>query len=143
MLLDPGRLLMLWAGRRRPLRDRADRYSVPVRATEVERAVSNPEAILGGFGAVTAAIGANTIADYSTVVVYGDPRLPDLVPDEHRGEAGFEPTDVWVLEPDPRLGRYGRTTPLSQAWVDLFNMPGWQAARFVHALLPRMVADAA
>jgi hypothetical protein len=48
-----------------------------------------------------------------------------------------------VLEPDPLLARYGRVTPLTQAWVDLFNLPGWQAARFVHHLLPRVVSDAA
>lgn len=139
--LDPGRLLMLWAARRRPVLDLVDRFSVPVRADVVERAVMNPDAILGGFAAVTAALGANTIADYSTVLVYGDPRLPPLGTDANAGSPGFEDTTVWVLEPDPLLARYGRNTPLAQAWVDLFNIPGWQAARFVHALLPRVVVN--
>ena len=47
------------------------------------------------------------------------------------------PTEVIVLDPDPLLARYGRTTPLAQAWVDLFCLPGWQAARFVHEMCIR------
>lgn len=143
VVLDPARLLMLWAGRRRPTRDLLERFTLPTAATDVERAVANPSAILGGFAAASAALGGNTIADYSTVLVYGDPRLPDLPAAPDHEEPGFEPTEVWVLEPDPRLSRYGRTTPLAQAWVDLFNLPGWQAARFVHYLLPKVTADAA
>jgi hypothetical protein len=32
--------------------------------------------VLGGFGAVVAALGGNTIADYETVLVYGSPATP-------------------------------------------------------------------
>lgn len=143
VVLDPARLLMLWAGRRRPTRDLLDRFTVPVTATDVELAVTNPSAILGGFAAVAAALGGNTIADYSTVLVYGDPQLPDLPAAADHEWPGFEPAEIWILEPDPLLHRYGRTTPLAQAWADLFNIPGWQAARFVHHLMPTVTADAA
>ena len=40
----------------------------------------------------------------------------------------------------PGCGRYGRVTPLAQAYADLFSMPGWQAARFVEHLDPKLVA---
>ena len=45
-----------------------------------------------------------------------------------------------MAEPDAWLDRYGRVTPLAQAYADLFSMPGWQAARFIEYLDARMVA---
>lgn len=137
-LLDPGRLLMTWAGRRRLTADVVRRVRVGARAGEVEQSMHNPAAILGGFGAVVARIGGNTIADYETVLVYGEPGLNEVEPSHDRAPA----TEVIVLQPDSLLARYGPTTPLAQAWVDLFNLPGWQAARFVHSLLPRLVTGA-
>lgn len=135
-VLDPGRLLLLWAGRRHLDRDIQDRFYVRARAPVVEQAITNPKAILGGHGAVIARLGVNTIADYDQVVVYGDPRISAASRPDSNGR-----TSVLVLEPDPLLARYGRVTPLAQAWVDLFALPGWQAARFVHELLPRLVGE--
>lgn len=137
-LLDPGRLLMAWAGRRRLGADVKERFTVQGSALEVERAITSRKAVLGGFGAVVSRLGGNTIADYETVLVYGDPRLRGL---PGSGDSARQ-TEVVVAEADPLLSRYGRTTPLVQAWVDLFNLPGWQAARFVHALAPRLASDA-
>ncbi len=133
IVLDPARLTVLWAGRRRLPRDVRRHVRVAPSASEVERLLASEPVVLGGFGAVVAALGANTIADYETVLVYGDP-------------AGLEEdasgsTNFIVLEPDPLLNRYGRTTPLAQAWVDLFCLPGWQAARFVHETLPQVIGD--
>jgi hypothetical protein len=139
-VVDPGRLLLVWAGQRRLRRDVVERLQVAGSAPVVERSIGNRGAVLGGFGAVVAALGGNTIADYVTVLVYGEPRVTRRrrITDPDPGRV----TEVVVLEPDPRLARHGRVTPLTQAWVDLFNLPGWQAARFVHHLLPRLVTDA-
>lgn len=137
-VLDPGRLLMVWAGRRRLSADVMKRFLVGAAAPEVERAITSGHAVLGGFGAMVASMGANTTADYGTVLVYGDPKLRRLPAVRDGGRR----TEVVVLQPDPLLDRYGSTTPLVQAWVDLFNLPGWQAARFVHQLMPFLVAGA-
>ena len=139
-VLDPGRLLMLWAGRRGLRHDIVERFEVPFSAPVVDRLITNPAAVLGGFGAVVARTGGNTIADYETVLVYGHPRLS-------RRARAADPnpervTKIVVLDPDPLLERYGDVTTLTQAWVDLFNLPGWQAARFVHHLVPKLVSDA-
>jgi hypothetical protein len=140
-VIDPGRLLMVWAGHRSLGHDVVERFQVGGSAPAVERSIANRAAVLGGFGAVVARTGGNTIADYETVLVYGDPRLR---PRRHMADPDPDrTTEVIVLQPDPLLERYGRVTPLSQAWVDLFNLPGWQAARFVYRLLPRLVSDAA
>jgi hypothetical protein len=139
-VVDPGRLLLVWAGQRRLSRDITDRFSVAGSAPVVEQMITNPAAVLGGFGAVVAHLEGNTIADYETVLVYGDPRIGS-----RRGVTDPDPqrvTEVLVAEPDPLLGGYGGVTPLTQAWVDLFSLPGWQASRFVHGLLPRLVTDA-
>ncbi len=139
-VIDPGRLLILWAGHRRLSRDVVDRFEVEASAPVVERSITNPDAVLGGFGAVVARTGGNRVADYETVLVYGDPRieLSDPIADSEPRRV----TEVLVAQPDPLLARYGRVTSLTQAWVDLFSLPGWQAARFVHHLLPTLVTDA-
>ncbi len=135
-VLDPARLLVLFAAHRHVQRDITKTSWVALRAIEVERLAASPQVVLGGFGAVVAHLGgSNTIADYSTVLFYGDPGLPDL-PAAPAGKG----TEVLVAEPDPLLARYGRVTPFSQAYADLFSLPGWQAARFVDELDVRRVA---
>ena len=135
-VLDPARLLVLFAAHRHVQRDITKRSWVKLRAIEVERLATSREVVLGGFGAVVAHLGgSNTIADYSSVLYYGDPGLPDLAP-APTGQG----TEVLIAEPDRLLPRYGRVTPLSQAYADLFSLPGWQAARFIDELDLRSVA---
>jgi hypothetical protein len=135
-VLDPSRLLVLLAAHRRVSRDIVGRFRVDVPAVDVERLATGSEAVLGGFGAVVAHLhGVNPIADYSTVLFYGDPRLPEL-PSAASGEG----TEILVAEPDGLLSRYGRVTPFCQAYADLFSLPGWQAARFVGELDIQKVA---
>ena len=135
-VLVPTRLLVLFAAHRRVSRDIVSRFRVDVPAVDVERLATGSEVVLGGFGAVVCQLqGVNRIADYSTVLFYGDPRLPDL-PTARRGEG----TEVLVAEPDRLLTGYGRVTPFCQAYADLFSLPGWQAARFVAELDMQKVA---
>jgi hypothetical protein len=130
-VLDPARLLVLFCAHRRVQRDIKRRLEVGALAVEVERSAADPEVVLGGFGAVVAALGGvNRIADYDTVLFYGEPGLPDMPP----AVPGCRVTEVLVAEPDASLARYGRVTPFCQAYADLFSLPGWQAARFVDEL---------
>lgn len=138
-LIDPERLLLLWAGYRNIQRDLLAQHTVSLPAPEVERLLPSDRFVLGGFGAVVFHERGNFISGYDRVLCYGSPT--DLPPSliEASGD-----TVVIVLEPDPLLDSYGRVTPLPQAYVDLFNMPGWPAARFVSALNARiLVARAA
>jgi len=128
-VLDPWKLLVLWAARRDFAADVRGERVVGALATTVETSARPGRAILGGCGAVVARLGRNTIADYTTVVFYGEPDLPRL-PDENTA------TRILVVEPDPLLALYGQTTTIGQSWVDLFRLPGWQAAEFTAALLP-------
>jgi hypothetical protein len=135
-VLDPVRLLVLFAAHRRAKRDIVNRFRVEIPAGEVECLATSREVTLGGFGAIVAHMhGVNRIADYNTVLFYGDPRLPNL-PTARGGEG----TEVLVAEPDRLLSSYGRVTPFCQAYADLFSLPGWQAARFVEELDMQKVA---
>lgn len=134
-VLDPGRLLVLWAAKRHLERDVVDRRIVPIDAPSVEAALDPAKVVLGGFGAVTARLECNNIAAYSTVLAYGEPgAIPQF--DDNGGAS-----EVVLLQPDPLLRRYGSTTTLAHAWVDLFRTPGWQASRFVYDLVPTVLTD--
>ena len=71
-----------------------------------------------GFWALVAHRGANHIADYTWSCSTGPLALS--------ARAAPEGGTTTVAEPDSRLSRYGRVTPLAQAYADLFSMPGWQ-----------------
>jgi len=140
-VLDPFRLAVLWAGRRRLDRDVIDTWRTDLGAPDVERRIALPGVVLGGHGAVVARLARNTIADYASVIAFTDRpgHLRSVIPEMPDG-----PTTVVVAQPDPALHRYGNVTPLHQAWVDLFTRPDWQAARFVEAIASRWVTtDAA
>lgn len=134
-VLDPARLLSLLAVHRHVQRDVVQRWWVAASVAEVESAAGSGQVVLGGFGAVIAHLGVNRVADYTRVLFYGDSMLPGL-PAAPPGEG----TEVWIAEPDAWLSRYGRVTPLAQAYADLFSMPGWQAARFIEHLDLKTVA---
>ena len=135
-VLDPRRLLMLWAGRRNIAGDRLFEGRSQLPAVDVERLLPSDRFILGGFGSVVAHEGGNRISDYDRVVCSGSP--DDLPPGITEGTQGG--TMVTVLEPDPLLPRYGRVTPLAQAYGVPFNTPGWPAERFVSFLNRRILS---
>jgi hypothetical protein len=128
-VLDPVRLLTLYCAHRRLERDVVVRVRVDAPAEEAERLVSKePGVILGGFAALIAhTTGVNRVADYNTVLVYAD--APD------------GPCEVVIARPDQWLKNYGALTPAAQAYADIFNLRGWQAARFIDEIDPRDVVD--
>lgn len=136
VLLDPYRLLLVFAAHRHLQRDIVGRAHLAAPVAGVEAAIyGQPGCVLGGFSAAVAHAGGNRVADYETVLVYGTPALQ-----------GFEPvaagggTEMLIVEGDPWVGRRGPLTTYAQAWADLFCLPGWQAACFVDQLDPKEVA---
>jgi hypothetical protein len=78
------------------------------------------------------------VADYEQVLVYGAVSEVKRRFPFRKGDA-----NLLVLEPDPLLRRYGKVAPRSQAYVDLFNLPTWQAQRFLEALDRNLLRDVA
>lgn len=136
-VLDARRLQLLWAARRDLKRDivYSTRIALPVR--EIEARLPAP-AIPTAYTAFVRHEGVNVIADYEEVVVYGSAgdmrrRFP-----QRRGQP-----NLLVLEPDPLLPRYGSVAPRCEVYADLFNLPSWQAQRFLAALDRQLLSDVA
>lgn len=137
VVLNPYRLLLMFAATRRLQRDIVSRHRVALSARSVEAlAEEDPRMIVGGFGAVVAHLGANPIASYTTALLYGDPAFATELPASTEADAA----EVVIVQPDRWLERYGRVTPFAQAYADLFCLPGWQAARFIEELDPWPIA---
>jgi hypothetical protein len=136
-IVDPKRLLHLWAGTRDLARDIVYSTHVTTSAAGIEARLPL-SAIPTAFTAYVRHEGRNVVADYDQVVVYGYPT--DL---RRRFSAARGQANLIVLELDPLLPRYGAIAPRCQVYVDLFNLPGWQAQRFLEALERRLLADVA
>jgi hypothetical protein len=127
-VLDPKRLLLLWAARRSLCRDLTYQTHVERPIREIEGHL--PEtAIPTAYTAFVHHQGRNTVADYDQVIFYGDPVEAQIAFPARRGYP-----NLIVLDPDPLLINYGRYAPMPQVYADLFNLPTWQAQRFLETL---------
>lgn len=136
-VLDPKRLLLIWAALRDLNGDIAYATKVPMAVGEIEARLPI-SAIPTAYTAFVQHEGRNLVADYEQVVVYADANEVRRRFPRRRGEA-----NLLVLEPDPLLSRYGRVAPGCQVYADLFNLPTWQAQRFLEALDHKLLRDVA
>ena len=136
-VLDPKRLLLMWAGLRALDGDIVYATKVPMAVNEIEARLPI-SAIPTAYTAFIQHEGRNLVADYEQVVVYADGNEVRRRFPPRRGEA-----NLLVLEPDPLLSRYGKVTPRCQVYADLFSLPTWQAQRFLEALDRELLRDVA
>jgi hypothetical protein len=136
-VLDPRRLQLLWAARRDLERDIVYSTRVPLPVREIEARL--PASVIPtAYTAFVRYEGVNLVADYEQVVVYGSAAETRRRFPRRRGEP-----NLLVLEPDPLLRRYGAVAPRCQLYADLFNLPTWQAQRFLDALDRELLSDVA
>jgi hypothetical protein len=136
-VLDPKRLQLLWAATRHLSGDIVYATRVPMSASEIEARLPL-SAIPTAYTAFVRHEGRNLVADYEQVVVYADGNEVRRRFPLRRGQA-----NLLVLEPDPLLRRYGKVAPRCQVYADLFNLPTWQAQRFLEALDRELLRDVA
>lgn len=136
-VLDPKRLLQLWAALRDLDADVVYATRVPVSVHEIEARLPS-SAVPTAYTAFVRHERRNLIADYEQVLVYADVSDVKRRFPFRRGDA-----NLLVLEPDPLLSRYGKVAPRCQVYVDLFNLPTWQAQRFLEAMDRKLLRDAA
>ena len=136
-VLDPRRLQVLWAARRDLERDivYTTRIALPVQEIEARLPTST---IPTAYTAFVRHEGVNVVADYEHVVVYGSAAQIRRRFPHRRGEP-----NLIVLDPDPLLPRYGSVAPRCQVYADLFNLPTWQAQRFLKVLDGQLLSDVA
>ena len=136
-VLDPKRLQLVWAAQRDLNRDIVYSTRVPMSVSEIEARLP-VSAIPTAYTALVLHEGRNLVADYEQVVVYAGANEVRRRFPHGRGQA-----NLLVLEPDPLLSRYGRIAPRCQVYADLFNLPTWQAQRFLEALDRELLRDVA
>ena len=136
-VLDPKRLQLMWAALRDLEGDIIYATRVPIAVSEIEARLPG-SAIPTAFTAFVQHQGRNLVADYEQVVVYADGNEVRRRFPPRRGLA-----NLLVLEPDPLLSRYGKVAPRCQVYADLFNLPTWQAQRFLEALDRELLRDVA
>lgn len=136
-VLDPRRLQIMWAAMRDLNADVVYATRVPMAMTEIEAGL--PEsAIPTAYTAFARHQGGNVIADFEQVVAYADGNEVKRRFPRRRGQP-----NLLILAPDPLLPRYGRVAPRCQVYADLFNLPTWQAQRFLEALDHQLFRDVA
>jgi hypothetical protein len=136
-VLDPKRLQLLWSAKRDLSGDVVYATRVAMEVSEIEARLP-VSAIPTAYTAFVQHEGRNLVADYEQVVVYADGNEVRRRFPPRRGQA-----NLLVLEPDPLLSRYGNVAPRCQVYADLFNLPTWQAQRFLEALDREMLHDVA
>ena len=128
VLEDPEKLLYHWASVRSIQKDIVFATHLDLPIFEIEGNMPS-DVIFAGFSAARRILGVSP-ADYDKVFVYT--KNVDLIKKRFDFKKGRE--NLIVMRQDPFLAKYGSLTTLSQTFVDLWNLPSWQAKEYVNAL---------
>lgn len=121
------KILMFWATHRNLQKDIIFQTHVDLPVYEIEGLMDN-KIIYGGYSAVRHLLN-DTPADYDKVYVYGEiNRFPKI-----KGSPNF-----FVLKQDKFMK--GKTTSVSQTFVDLWNLSDWFADDYLEALKAKFYA---
>jgi hypothetical protein len=125
-LTDLEKVLMFWATHRNLTKDIVYQTRVEQPVFEIEGLVDNTT-VYGAYSAGRMLLG-NAPSDYDKVYIYGPNSLAERFP-KQKGQP-----NLFVLKPDPFLKNFGKVTPVSQTYIDLWNLSDWYAADFLKAL---------
>ncbi len=132
-LRDFEKLLVIWATQRNFKKDiiYSTRVDLPVEKMEANQP---HDIIFGAFSAYKFKY-KDKPADYGAVYVYAK----DIKEIKKR----FPPTrgyhNLFVLNADDYLAKFGNATPDTQTFVDLWNIKEWYAKDFLHALKQKIL----
>ncbi len=127
---DTKKLLFIWATFRRLQKDVIFSGFTNLPITEIKNSLP-PETIFTVYSAFIKRF-KEVPADYDKIYIYlSKKNLPEI-----RKRFTFKKgtPNLFILEPDPFLKKYGKLTTLGQTFVDLWNLPEWFAADFSKAL---------
>ena len=125
---DPEKLLYHWASIRNLDSETIYKTAVSQSANQIE-AQMPPLVIFGGFTAARESLKIPP-ADYDQVFVYAT----DLAEIKKRFPLQKGREGLFVLEADRFLARYGQITCLAQTFVDLWNLPEWNAKEYAESI---------
>ena len=133
ILEDPKKLLFHWASVRNPQKEIIFKGRVNLPILEIE-GLMPPEVVFGGYSAARHILGEPP-ADCDQVWVYAQ----GLEKIQERFEFTKGVPNLFILKGDEFLKSYGEITTLGQTFVDLWNLPSWQAKDFIKALEEKIV----
>lgn len=123
------KILLFWATHRNLLKDIIYQTFVDLPVLEIEGLVDN-ETIFGAYSAARIKL-KNAPSEYSKVYVYH--KKPEILENRFPQNKN-QPPNFFVIKQDQYLSKYGKTTPVSQTFVDLWNLSDWYADEFIKAL---------
>ncbi|HLD06797.1 MAG TPA: winged helix-turn-helix domain-containing protein [Candidatus Nanoarchaeia archaeon] len=127
-IISPRKILLYWASVRSIQKD-------IIYATRVDEGASAMEKRMPADVVFTACSGyklkfKEMPADYSEVYIYAD-NGEEI---KRRFGESRNPPNLFVLQKDRNMERYGKTATWANLFVDLWNMKEWYAADFLKAL---------
>lgn len=132
---DIKKLLLYWASVRTVWRDIVYTTRVELPVMKIEASVP-PGSIFTAYSGYRIAY-HEAPADYSEVYVYAPKKILDEMSRRFPKKEG--PANLFVLEPDEFLVKsMAVSVPISQLYVDLWNMKEWYAKDFLSALERRI-----
>lgn len=122
------KILLFWATHRNLTHDIIYETFVDAPVLEIEGLIDN-ETIYGAYSAARMLLKTSP-SDYDKVYCYTEnlTKLKERFPPSHH------PPNFFVLKADSGLKNFGKITPVSETYVDLWNLKDWYADEFLKAL---------
>jgi len=133
-LVDPEKMLYLWATERQWEKDLLYSSLVSGQPAEIESSV--PAGTIWGFYSAYQYRFGDSPSDYDKVFIYI--RKDDLAEIKKRFPYKKGPENLFVLEADPFLSSYGNYGTLAQIFTDIWNTDDWYAREFLSKLKLKM-----
>jgi len=127
-VVNAKKVLFYWASNRNLEKDIVYSTRAEGGAIEIEKGMP-ADAVFAGYSAYRHRFG-EAPADYSEVYVYAS----DLEEMRKRFPERKGPRNLFVLEKDALIERYGKTGTVGQVFVDLWNLSEWYARDFLREL---------
>ena len=129
-VIDVKKILYLWASARNLEKDiiYSARINLPVR--EIERNL--PDITFTAYTAYKFQF-KDTPADYSEVYIYANEKELEIIKKRFSKTENQKKPNLFVLKKDKSLALY-KALPISQIFVDLWNLKEWYAKDFLNAL---------
>lgn len=128
-VIDTKKILYFWASIRNLDKDIIYKTRVEMSVKEIEKNL--PDIIYGGYSAYKFKF-KDVPADYSEIYVYAsDEELKEI---KKRFPEKDSNPNLFVLNADNNLKKYGKTGSTCQIFVDLWNLKEWYANDFLNSL---------
>lgn len=124
------KILIFWATHRNLKKDITYQTHVDLPVLEIEGLVDN-QTVFAAYSAARVLL-KNSPSDYDKVYVYH--HEPEELVRRFSQDKDKIPSNFFILKPDQYISNYGKTTPPSQTFIDLWNLSDWYADEFLKAL---------